>query len=86
MTGRDPNVNVLRRFCYPGCQSIFSSLGATELTGREGESRVSRRQALLALTLDPRRWRARRPLASKVRFRWGQKALLLFEYMATVTR
>ena len=42
---------------------VFSSLGATELSG---EAAKASREALLALTDAPCRWQARRPLASRV--------------------
>lgn len=61
---------------------VFVTLGTSGLflvggdrIGREGESQVSRRQALLALMLLPA-GEEQKPLASKVGFRWGQKALL----------
>ena len=53
--------------CYPGCQRFFFSVGATELRGEAARaSRETARKNSTTRSDAPRRWRARRPLVSRV--------------------
>ena len=55
---------------YPGCQRSFFSLGGTELSGEAVQTspEAARKKPTSTTRSDaPRRWRTRRPLASRVR-------------------